>query len=95
MPAYVIVNIEVTDPARYPEYIQAAPPTIARFGGRYLARGGRAERLEGEWDPKRFVVLEFPTYERAREWWASEEYAGPRALRQASARANMILVEGL
>jgi uncharacterized protein (DUF1330 family) len=95
MSAYVIVNIEVTDPVRYQEYIQAAPASIARFGGRYLARGGRAERLEGEWEPKRFVVLEFPNYERAREWWASEDYAGPRALRQASARASMILVEGL
>jgi len=95
MPAYVIVNIEVTDPQRYQEYIKEAPGTIARFGGRYLARGGRTERLEGEWDPKRFVVLEFPTYERAREWWASEEYAGPKALRQACARASMIVVEGL
>jgi len=95
MPAYVIVNIEVTDPQRYQEYIQAAPGTLARFGGRYLARGGRTERLEGEWDPKRFVVLEFPTYDRAREWWASEEYAGPKALRQASATTSMIVVEGL
>jgi len=95
MSAYVIVNIEVVDPVRYQEYIQAAPSTIARFGGRYLARGGRAERLEGEWEPKRFVVLEFPNYERAREWWESEHYAGPKSLRQASARASMILVEGL
>jgi uncharacterized protein (DUF1330 family) len=95
MPAYVIVNIEVTDPQRYREYIEVAPASIASFGGRYLARGGRAERLEGNWEPKRFVVLEFPTYERAREWWASDEYAGPKALRQASSRASMILVEGL
>ena len=95
MAAYVIVSIEVVDRERYEEYIQAAPPTIARFGGRYLARGGRAERLEGEWEPNRLVVLEFPNYERAREWWASEHYAGPKALRQSCAKANMILVEGL
>ena len=95
MPAYVIVNIEVIEPQRYQKYIEVAPKSIASFGGRYLARGGRAERLEGDWEPKRFVVLEFPTYERAREWWASEEYAGAKALRQASARASMILVEGL
>ena len=95
MPAYVIVNIEVTDPQRYPEYIRAAPGTIAQFGGRYLARGGRAERLEGDWDPQRFVVLEFPSYERAREWWASAEYAGAKAIRQASVKTSMILVEGV
>jgi len=95
MAGYVIVNIEVTDAERYKEYIQAAPASIARFGGRYLARGGRAERLEGDWMPLRFVVLEFPSYERAREWWASDDYAAARALRQASANANMIVVEGL
>ena len=95
MAAYVLVNVEVTDPARYPDYVKVAPDSIARFGGRYLARGGRSERLEGEWEPKRVVVLEFPTYEQARAWWDSEEYRAPKALRQATARTNMILVEGM
>jgi uncharacterized protein (DUF1330 family) len=95
MAAYVLVNVEVTDPARYPDYIKVAPDSIARFGGRYLARGGRSERLEGEWEPKRVVVLEFPTYEQARAWWDSDEYRAPKALRQATARTNMILVEGM
>jgi len=95
MAAYLIVDIDVRDPERYAEYVKAVPPTIAKFGGKYLARGGRAERLEGEWSPKRFVVLEFPTYERAKEWWACEDYRGPKALRQAASAANMILVEGI
>lgn len=95
MSAYVFVNIEVTDPKRYPDYIHVAPDSIARYGGRYLARGGKAERLEGVWDPKRVVILEFESAERAKAWWGSSEYAAPKALRQQTAHTNMILVEGL
>jgi len=95
MSAYLLVNVEVTYPARYADYIKQAPASIARYGGRYLARGGQAETLEGEWAPKRFVVLEFPSYDRAKEWWACEEYRGPKALRQSASVTNMILVEGL
>src|SRR5580765_3644194 len=95
MPAYVVVNVEVHDPRRYEEYKELAPPSIAAHGGRYLARGGPAEILEGDYQPRRFVILEFPTVERARAWWACAEYARARSLRQASARTDMILVEGL
>ena len=95
MSAYVIVNVEIQDTKSYTEYIRAAPASIAKFGGRYIARGGRTERLEGTWDPKRVVLLEFETFERAREWWGSEDYAGPKALRQACSITNMILVEGV
>ena len=95
MPAYVVVNIEVHDPKRYEEYKALAPASIAAHGGRYLARGGPAEALEGDYRPRRFVILEFPTAERARTWWACEEYARAKALRQASATTDMILVEGL
>ena len=95
MPAYVFVNVEIRDPGRYPDYIQVAPDSIRQYGGRYLARGGRAETLEGEWQPSRVVLLEFPSLERAREWWASEEYRDPKALRQATAHTQMIAVEGL
>jgi uncharacterized protein (DUF1330 family) len=93
--AYVIVNIEIVDRERYAEYIQAAPASIAAYGGRYLVRGGRAELLEGSWQPKRVAMLEFETLDRAKEWWASEEYRAAKALRQACARADMIVVEGL
>ena len=95
MAAYLIVDIEIHDPERYAEYVKVVPATIARYGGKYLARGGRAERLEGDWNPRRFVVLEFPTYERAKEWWSSEEYREPKALRQSCSGANLILVEGV
>jgi len=95
MAAYVIVNIEITDPVRYAEYAKVAAATVAQYGGEYLARGGRAERLEGEWEPKRFVVLRFDSLERARAWWSSTEYAGPKAVRQSAAKTNMIVVEGV
>jgi uncharacterized protein (DUF1330 family) len=95
MPAYVVVNVEVTTPEEYAEYIKQAPVSIAKYGGRYLARGGRAETLEGEWQPKRFVVLEFPTYEQAKAWWNCDDYREPKKLRQRTAKTNMIVVDGL
>lgn len=95
MAAYLIVNVDITDPVRYQEYVKAVPPTLGAYGGRYLARGGKAERLEGTYEPKRFVVLEFESAERARAWWRSEEYAGPKSIRQASSRTDLILVEGV
>jgi uncharacterized protein (DUF1330 family) len=95
MAAYVIVNVEITDPERYAAYIRVVPPTIAKYGGRFLVRGGKAETLEGSWSPKRVVVLEFPTFERAREWWESEEYHDPKTLRQSASITDMILVEGV
>ncbi len=95
MAAYIIVEVEITDPVRYAEYILLVPPTIVKYGGRFLVRGGKAETLEGSWNPKRVVVLEFPTFERAREWWASEEYGVPKALRQSASVTDMILVQGV
>ncbi|MBM3771741.1 MAG: DUF1330 domain-containing protein [Acidimicrobiia bacterium] len=95
MAAYIIVNVDVLNPDRYPEYVKAVPPTLAAYGGRFMVRGGRAERLEGTIEPKRVVVIEFENAERARAWWSSAEYAGPKALRQATAKTDMILVEGL
>jgi uncharacterized protein (DUF1330 family) len=95
VPAYVVVDIEITDPERYKEYVAQVPPSIAAYGGRFLVRGGSAENLEGDWQPNRIVVLEFESLKRAKEWWASEEYKGPKALRQRSSKANMIVVEGL
>jgi uncharacterized protein (DUF1330 family) len=94
MKGYVIVNVEVKDPVRYQDYIKAAPPSIKEYGGRYIARGGRTEKLEGDFEPRRVVLLEFPTFERAREWWGSQAYAHARTLRQSCARADLVLVEG-
>jgi uncharacterized protein (DUF1330 family) len=95
MAAYVIVNITVTDPVRYAGYVKATPATLAPYGGRFLVRGGPAALLEGGWEPKRIVVLEFDSLARARAWYDSEDYAGPKALRQAAAVTDMILVEGI
>lgn len=95
MPAYIIVDINVTDPVRYEEYKRIAGPTVSLHGGRYIVRGGRVTTLEGAWKPSRLVVLEFPDVARARGWWESDEYRPARELRGVAARSTMILVEGL
>lgn len=94
MSAYVIVDIEVTDPQGYQEYVKLAPATVQLYGGRYLARGGHNETLEGDWQAKRLVILEFESLERAKAWLNSPEYAPARALRHKYARTNMVVVEG-
>jgi uncharacterized protein (DUF1330 family) len=94
MPAYVVVQIAVDDPAMYERYKQLAPASIAAHGGRYLVRGGQSEVLEGSWQPARLVVLEFPTAAGARAWWSSPEYAPAKAVRQQCAKAEMLLIEG-
>lgn len=95
MPAYVVVDIEVTDPEGYKEYVKIAPATVAQYGGRYLARGGYTEVLEGDWQPKRLVILEFPSVDQAKAWLNSPEYAPARALRHRYARSNMVVIEGV
>jgi uncharacterized protein (DUF1330 family) len=94
MPAYVVVEVEVIDAEAFERYKALVPPTIAAYGGRYLARGGRTDALEGDSPPRRLVILEFPSLERAREWWESEEYAPAKSARQAAARVRMTCVEG-
>jgi len=93
--AYVIVNVAVRDADRYKEYVQAATPTVAAHGGRYIARGGRAERLEGSVAVNRIVLLEFPSYEHARGWYDSAEYRKALAIRQSCSAGELILVEGM
>ena len=95
MPAYVIVEIEVLDPEGYARYRELAPPTVAAHGGRYIVRGGQTAILEGDWSPPRLAVLEFPSLERAKAWWASAEYAAARAVRSGAARVRMVAVEGI
>lgn len=95
MPAYCIVDVEVIDPAGFEEYRQLVPATVQKYGGRFLVRGGAAETLEGDWQPKRVVVLEFPSLEQAKCWYNSEDYRDPKALRFKTAKSNLILVEGV
>ena len=94
MPSYIVVEVTVNDPVAYEQYKQLAAPTLVRYGGRYLVRGGAAETLEGRWTPRRLVVLEFANTQWARDWWSSPEYAAAKALRQSCASTEMILVEG-
>jgi len=95
MAAYIVVQVNVKDPARYADYRTMVPPTLAKYGGRFIVRGGRTETLEGDWSPKRFVVVEFPSLEQAKAWWASPEYAAAKALRQATSETQMIVAEGI
>jgi uncharacterized protein (DUF1330 family) len=94
MSAYVILDIEVTDPVLYEEYKKKSTGAAAAFGGRFVVRGGKTEVWEGDWKPSRVVVLEFESVSSAREWYDSELYRPARALREASARTSMIVVEG-
>jgi uncharacterized protein (DUF1330 family) len=95
MAAYIIVEIEITDPVGYEEYKKQAAATVHKYGGKYIVRGGKTEVLEGAWKPKRIVVLEFPTLERAKEWLNSEEYREPRKMRHRTAKTNMLVIEGV
>ncbi len=94
MKAYVIANIDVQDPARYADYIKLTPGTIAPFGGRFIARGGRSERLEGDTPANRLVILEFPSYDQAKAWYDSDGYRVAMAIRQSASTGSLILVEG-
>ena len=95
MPAYIVVEIEILDPVGYEEYKKLAGATVEKYGGKYIVRGGKTEVLEGDWQPKRVVVLEFESAQRAKEWLNCEEYREPRKMRHRTARTNMILVEGM
>ena len=91
----MIVDIEVTDPIRYEEYKRLASAAIAAHRGRYLVRGGASEVLDGDWHPRRLVVLQFDSVEQARAWRASPEYAEAKRVRETCARVNMVVVEGV
>jgi len=95
MPAYVIVDVTVTDPVVMEEYRKHVPATLAKYGGRFIVRGGAHQAVEGDWKPNRLVVLEFPSMEQAKRWYDSEEYREPKAMRLRAGRANLVMVEGI
>ena len=94
MSAYVLVKIEIHDPSGYEEYKKLTPASIAAYDGRFVVRGAQTESLEGNWNPQRIVVLEFPSVERAKEWWHSEQYTEAKIIRQRTAKTKMLVVEG-
>ena len=94
MAAYLIADIEVRDREAYEEYRKRVPASLLPYDGKFIARGGATETLEGDWQPARIIVIEFPTAERAKAWWNSAEYRDAKAMRQRAASTRMILVEG-
>ena len=94
MPAYIIADIQVTDPAGYDQYRPLAAASIALSGGRFVVRGGEVDLLEGAPAPERIVVIEFPDADTARRWYSSEEYQKALKIRQSASRGRVFLVEG-
>ena len=95
MAAYLVADIEVTDAEGYQQYRRTVGASIAAFGGRFLARGGAVEVLEGDWSPKRLVIVEFPSMERLRAWYDSPEYAPALALRKRASISRLAMTEGV
>ena len=95
MAAYIIATIEVTDPEQFEVYRGQVPATIEKHGGRYLARGGEVSVVEGDQPERRTVVLEFDSLEKAKGWYYSDDYAGPKELRIASTISNVMIVDGV
>jgi uncharacterized protein (DUF1330 family) len=94
MKAYIIVDITITNPTAYEDYKKLTPASLQPFDGKFIVRGGATETLEGDWQPGRFVILEFPSKQKAKAWWSSTEYAPAKAIRQSASKTRMILVEG-
>jgi len=94
--AYLVVEMKITDPERYKQYMAAAPASLAAFGGEYVVRGGPLQPLEGDWNPARMAVVRFPSMEQARAWYDSELYKVARDKRLGTTEYfNMVLVEGI
>ncbi len=94
MPAYIIVDVTIYNAEDYESYKNLTPASIAAYGGKFIVRGGETESLEGDWQPERIVLLEFPSKDIAKQWWSSVEYAPAKAIRQRSAFTRMLLVDG-
>ncbi len=95
MPAYIIVEVTVHDPVAYEDYKKLTPGSLVNYQGKFIVRGAQTECLEGDWNPQRIVVIEFPSLELAKAWWSSEEYAPAKVLRHRYAHSKMLLVEGV
>jgi uncharacterized protein (DUF1330 family) len=95
VPAYVIADVDITDPKLFEEYRKLVPATIEKHGGRYVVRGGETDVREGDWHPRRLVIIEFPSMEKAKGWYASPEYAQPLAMRKRSSKSKIVFVQGV
>ena len=95
MAGYALLNVEITDQTAFDEVLERAPSVVAEFGGKYLARGGTAEVLQGDWTPHRVVVIEFASAAKARAWWNSPAHEALRAMFNRCANTTMMVVEGI
>ena len=95
MSAYIVADIDITEPALYEQYKPLASAAIEKYGAKPLARGGEVETAEGSWKPKRFVILEFASMEALRRFYDSPEYKKARAIRQKASKSNLIFVKGV
>lgn len=94
MNAYIIVDVTITNPTLYDDYRKLTLASLQPYEGKFIVRGGQTETLEGDWNPGRIVVVEFPSLEKAKAWWSSPEYALAKSIRQAASETKMIVVEG-
>ena len=95
MPAYFVANVEVTDPVGFQEYAKGAPTTVAAYGGKYIARGGAIEVLEGDWAPKRLTIIQFDSTAQAKAWFNSPEYLPFKEIRKKTTIAKLLVTEGV
>lgn len=95
MPAYLIANVEIKDADKIKAYLAATPEVLNKYGAQFLVRGGEIWIAEGNWNPKRMVVVEFESLEKAKAFWNSNEYKPLKALRQSAAYTEMIIVQGV
>ena len=93
--AYIIANVEVTNPTQYEEYKKWSTEAMKAHGAEVCVRGGKVEVLEGDWHPARLVVVEFPSAAAAREWWNSPEYSEAKRIRQATSEGTLLILEGV
>jgi uncharacterized protein (DUF1330 family) len=94
MAAYIVADVEITDPEEYQRYARQVPPTLERYSGKFLVRGGQPETIEGGWNTKRIVIIEFPNIEQAKAWYESPEYSSIAGIRHHSAHSRIVLVQG-
>ena len=95
MPAYLIANVDIKDAEKFKDYMKATPPIIKQFGGKFLVRGGEFEICEGDWNPKRLVLVEFESMEKAKQFYNSPAYEAIKELRHSSAYTEWVFVDGL
>ena len=95
MSAYIIVQINITNKEPYKEYLNQVTSIVKKFGGEYIIRGGKYKTMLGKWDYERTVVIKFPSYSIAIQWYNSEEYAPVKKIREDNSDGNLIIIEGL